>query len=183
VAWCFPSIGTKTGVIEIGSQGFVALEKALDRLERQMVVTGTRALELQRAGGQESVRTAELHLSSENSVLAAMGKAISEGVTMALREFVAWTGADTSSVAVILPTRFFDEPLSAEGRLSVVKAWQAGAISDQTKFKILQLGGDLAPDADFEAEQLAIKNSTAPVQGTKIPDQPLKDQVNAVVGS
>jgi hypothetical protein len=183
-AWCFPAVGTKATVIEVGSQGFPALEKALDRLEKQMVVTGTRALQVQTAGGQESTSTAELHLSSENSVLASMGQAISTGLTQALKTFVAWTGNDSDTTSVILPKTFFDEPLTPEARLSIVKSWQAGAISDEARFNLLKSGGDFAPDYTFEQEQAAIKASAPKIVPAKpIPDQPLADQMNPNVGA
>lgn len=180
-AWVSPTAGAKFGIIEIGSQGFSALNAQLDRLEKQMVVTGTRALETQKAGGQESSTTAEIHLSSENSVLASIGQAISIGLTQALKTFTQWTGNDPSTTAVTLPKSFFDEPTSPEKRLSIVKSWQSGAISDEAKFDLLKAGGDYAPDQTFADEQAKIAKSTAPVAAPSIPDQPLADQLNPTV--
>jgi hypothetical protein len=150
-----------------------------------MVILGSRLLETRAPGGQEGVQTAQVHLSGEHSVLSGIGKSISVGLTRRLKDFVEWAGADPSGVKVILNDDFFNEPLSPQARLSIVKAWQSGAISDETKFNKLKQGGDYLPDAKFEDEQKKIEESTAPPEGKgkQIPDQPLTDQVNATVVS
>lgn len=161
-AWVFPTIGAKANMLEVGTAGFPALEKILKRLEDQMILIGSRALELQHPGGTESMSTATIHLSGEHSVLAAIGESIAAGITRSLKTFVSWTGSDDSEVIVSLSKQFFDEPLSPEARTSIVKSWQVGAISDKTKFNLLKQGGDYEAAADFETEQEEIKKSTPP---------------------
>lgn len=179
--WCLPTIGSKVGMLETGAAGLPTLEKALDRLEHQMVILGSRMLETHSAGAQEGVTTAQVHLSGEHSVLASMGQAISAGLTAAMKVFVAWTGADASSTRIMINDDFFNEPLSPEARLSLVKSWQSFAIGDETLFRKLKDGGDYPPDARFEDEQAKIKNSTAPVAAPSIAAQPLVDQLNPTV--
>jgi len=179
VAWAFPTVGTKVSLLEVGSQGFVALKDDLKGIEEKMILLGSRSLELQHAGGQESQSTAALHLSGEHSVLSSMGHSMSAGLTASFKEFVAWTGNDPSETTIRLTDDFFDEPTSPEKRLSVVKSWQSGAISDEAKFNLLKQSGDYAPDVTFEQEQLRIQQSTGLATAAKpIKDQPLADQLN-----
>lgn len=183
-AWVFPTVGAKTGLIEVGNAGFPALEKTLDRLEKQMVLVGTRALELQKAGGTESMATASLHLSAEHSVLASIGQSISAGLTAAMQTFVQWTGNSADGVKVVLNKDFFNEPITPDERNSIVAAWQAGAISDKTKFELLQDGGDYQPDTKFEDEQKELEGSTGvvveqPNTGTDAPDTGTQDSNQA----
>lgn len=182
-AWVFPNPGAKAAMMEVGTAGFPALEKMLDRLETQMVILGSRLLETHAPGGQEGVQTAQVHLSGEHSVLASIGKSISVGLTRRLKDFVEWAGADSSNVKVHLNEDYFNEPLTPQARLSIVKSWQSGAISDEAKFNLLKQGGDYLPDETFEGEQKKISESTPPAESgsTTIPDQPLTDQVNATV--
>lgn len=161
-AWCFPTVGTKVALVEVGVAGFSALEKELDRLEKQMVLIGSRSLELQAAGGNEAMSTAQLHLSAEHSVLAGIGQSISSGLTAALKTFVAWTGNEIGDTKCVLSKDFFTESLTPQARDSIVKSWQAKAISDEAKFSMLKAGGDFEPDTTFEDEQS--KPNTAPVK-------------------
>jgi len=178
-AWCFETIGTKVGMLEVGTSGFPVLEKTLDRMENQAVIIGSRLLELHLPGGQESTSTAAIHFSGEHSMLASIGQAVSEAMTQALKKFVDWTGADSSDTKLVLNSDFFNEPMKDVERLSIVKSWQAGAISDEIKFGLLQQKGDIPADTTFEAEQARIQQSTGLQSVAKpIKDQPLTDQIN-----
>lgn len=181
-AWVFPTPSAKVGMLEVGAQGFIALEKVLDRLENQMVLIGSRLLEAHAPGGQESVSTAQVHLAGEHSVLSAMAKSISAGITNALKAFVRWSGADDSNVRFILNEDFFNTPMLPQERLSIVQAWQSGAISDEAKFDLLKQKGDYAPDQTFEGEQARIAASEPPDTGEQVA-QPLTDQVNPTVAA
>ena len=167
-AWIFPAVGAKANLLEVGNAGFPALEKILDRLEHQAVVIGTRALEVQKPGGTEAVSTAMVHLAAEHSMLDSMGQAVSDGFTKAMKVYVAWLGLDNSDTKVMLNSDYFNTPLTAAERDSIVKGWQAGAISDEAKFDRLKQGGDFSPEVTFEMEQQRIAESTG-LESTKQP--------------
>jgi hypothetical protein len=157
-ALVFPNPLTKATMLEVGVQGFIALEKNLDRKESQMVILGARLLEVQKPG-IEAAETAQIHRSGEQSILASMSDAMSEGITKALRFFSMWAG-ESGDISYQLNREFFNTPMSPEMLNAIVKSWQSGAISDETKFTMLKSGEVYAPSTKFEDEQGKIKNST-----------------------
>jgi hypothetical protein len=142
-------------MLEVGTHGFAALEKNLDRKESQMVILGARLLEVQKPG-IEAAETALIHRSGEQSILASMASAISTGITQALKTFVRWAGEDDSQVRFDLNREFFHAPLDPAMMTAIVSAWQNNAISAETRFKMLQKGEVYSPDADWKAEEAAI---------------------------
>ncbi|HQT92151.1 MAG TPA: DUF4055 domain-containing protein, partial [Candidatus Kryptobacter bacterium] len=138
-----------------GNPTRTALEKNLDRKESQMVILGARLLGAQKPG-IEAAETALIHRSGEQSILASMASAISTGITQALKTFVRWMGEDDSQVRFDLNREFFHAPLDPAMLTAIVSAWQGGAISAETRFKMLQKGEVYTPDADWAAEEAAI---------------------------
>ena len=147
-----PNPAAKAMMLEVGTHGFAALEKNLDRKEAQMVILGARLLEVQKPG-IEAAETALSHRSGEQSIVASMASAISTGITQALKTFVRWTGEDDSDVRFELNREFFHAPLEPEMMNAIVASWQAGAISAETRFKMLQKGEVYSPDAKWEDEE------------------------------
>lgn len=150
-----PNPAAKAMMLEVGTHGFAALEKNLDRKESQMVILGARLLEVQKPG-IEAAETALIHRSGEQSILASMASAISTGITQALKTFVRWTGEDDSAVRFDLNREFFHAPLDPTMLTAIVSAWQGGAISAETRFKMLQKGEVYTPDADWATEEAAL---------------------------
>jgi hypothetical protein len=150
-----PNPAAKAMMLEVGTHGFAALEKNLDRKESQMVILGARLLEVQKPG-IEAAETALIHRSGEQSILASMASAISTGITQALKTFVRWAGEDDSQVRFDLNREFFHAPLDPSMMTAIVSAWQNGAISAETRFKMLQKGEVYLPDADWKTEEAAI---------------------------
>jgi hypothetical protein len=156
-----PNPAARAHMLEVGTQGFSALEKNLDRKEQQMVILGARLLEVQKPG-IEAAETALIHRSGEQSILASMAQAISTGISEALKTFVAWAGAENSDTQFDLNRDFFHAPLDPEMLKAIVDAWQRGAISSETRFKMLQKGEVYMPDADWKEEESKLKPPVAP---------------------
>jgi hypothetical protein len=158
-AMVFPAAEAKVGILEVGTQGFSALEKMLDRLESQMIILGARLLEVAKPG-IEAAETAMIHRSGEQSILASMAGAISEGVTIALsRDFAPWAG-ESSELSYEINREFFNSVMTPQMLTATVASWQAGAISDETKFQIFKKGEIYTSGQKFEDEQAAIVKST-----------------------
>jgi len=151
-----PNPAAKAMMLEVGTHGFAALEKNLDRKEAQMVILGARLLEVQKPG-IEAAETALIHRSGEQSILASMASAISMGVTQALKTFVRWAGEDDTNVRFDLNREFFHAPLEPAMMNAIVAAWQNGAISAETRFKMLQKGEVYTPDAKWQDEEALLK--------------------------
>lgn len=157
-ALVLPAPTARVELIEVGTSGFAALEKNLDRKEAQMVVLGSRLLEVQKPG-IEAAETALIHRSGEQSVLSNISHTMSTGISAALVTFVRWAGSKEHA-SFRLNTDFFNTPLSAPLLKEIVAGWQAGAYSDETKFKLLQRGEVYEPDASFEDEQKLISQQS-----------------------
>jgi hypothetical protein len=161
-----PNPEARATMLEVGTQGFSALEKNLDRKEAQMVVLGARLLEVQKPG-IEAAETALIHRSGEQSILASMAQSISIGITAALKTLVEWANVP-GEVSISLNTDFFNSPMSAEMLNAVVNSWQKGAISSETRFKALQKGEMYPPDARWEDEEsklTPVADATQPPEG------------------
>lgn len=179
-AWVFPNPNAKAQMLEIGSSGYIGLKDLLKMLEDHMLLIGSRLLEVQHPGGTEGPVTATIHLSGEHSVLAGIGQTISIGITRRLKDFVQWAGQDSSNTSCTLTKYFFDTPLTPQARDSIVKSWQAGAISDQAKFDLLKGGSDYAPNVTFEDEQKAIEASSVEPAAPTNPTIPPQGEPNAL---
>lgn len=156
-----PNPAAKAMMLEVGTNGFAALEKNLDRKEAQMVILGARLLEVQKPG-IEAAETALIHRSGEQSILASMAQSISTGLTQALKTFVRWAGEDDSEVRFDLNRDFFHAPLDAKMLAAIVSAWQNGAISSETRFSMLQKGEVYLPDAQWADEEARIAATPPP---------------------
>ena len=144
----------KAQFVEIKGE-FLALEKKLDREEKQMAVLGARMLEPQ-IRGVESADAAAIHRKGEESVLSSMAQAISLGVSCALRWFVEWAGMDASGVVFELNRDFYPAPLSSQMLTALLMAWQQGGLSDQELFDNMKAGEVIAQDVTIEDHQAQI---------------------------
>lgn len=137
--------------IEFTGQGLGALEKNLDRKEKQMAVLGARMLEQQK-NGVESEGSLQMRANGENSTLASIAKLVADQLSNMLEFMAAWAGV-ASDVTVELNTDYLPVQMTAEQLNALVAAWQAGAVSKQTLFKNLQRGEVIHDGAEFEDEE------------------------------
>ena len=144
--------------LEYSGQGLDALFKLLDRKEQQMATLGARILSQDKAAAESGVAQA-IKRGGENSVLASLARAASEGITRALSLLCEW-GAVPGDVSVSLNTDYLPEGMSAQELTALVQAWQAGAISHETLFHNLKAGELVADGVDFETESDRIATTT-----------------------
>ena len=145
-AWVTETPGATAGFLEFTGQGLTTFERAMDRDEGLMAVLGTRMLEAQKRVG-ETAEAIELRQSGENSVLTTISVSMSDSLTRVLRWIYWWNstedvpdGIGKGVVSVELNTDFNTKGMTAQELTAVVAAWQAGAISRETMFEILQRG-------------------------------------------
>lgn len=155
-AWIFPDKDANATFLEFKGEGLGALERNLDRKEKQMAVLGARMLEEQKRG-VESAEAVALHRVGEQSMLANLAQTISLGMTQVLRWFSQW--ADSQEDCLIELNRdFFPVPMSPLQLTALVAAWQTGGISKETLFDNLKQGEVIAADRTFEDEEAKIWN-------------------------
>jgi len=158
-AWLLPDPQSKAFYLEFTGQGLGELREALRSKEAMMATLGARILAPEKRAA-ESAQTANIHRSSENSVLASIAQSISIGLTHVLELLRDWSGA-TGEVSVELNRDFIPNSMSAQDVDSLVKSWQSGAISHQTLFFNLVSGDVIAQDVSFDDEMERIANMPA----------------------
>jgi hypothetical protein len=162
VAWVSNDVNAKAGMLEYTGDGLGTLERSMDRKERLMAVLGARMLEEQKRAA-ESADSQRIRGAGEHSVLADMSRAVSSGITNALRWHAWWTGADQDAVTASLNQEFVEAAMGPAELAELLKAWQGGAIAHETLYHNLERGGLTRPDVPFEEEKVLI-DQQAPAQ-------------------
>ncbi len=150
-AWVLPSPEARAGYLEFSGQGLDALMRALDRKEAQMAAIGARMLAPEKRAA-EAAETLAIRRGGENSVLAALARAVSEGLTRALAILRDWGGA-SGPVSLSLNRDYLPFAMTAEQLKAHVAAWQAGALSEESLFQALKQGEVIPEALSFEDEQ------------------------------
>lgn len=149
-AWLLPDPQSKAFYLEFTGQGLGELREALRSKEAMMATLGARILAPEKRAA-EAAQTANIHRSSENSVLASIAQSISVGLTHVMEWLRDWSNI-TGDVKVELNRDFIPNSMTAQDVDSLVKSWQSGAISHQTLFDNLVAGDIIAQDVSFADE-------------------------------
>jgi hypothetical protein len=152
--WQFADATTKVGTLEFSEGGIGALSTVADKIEEFIATVGARILSSDKAAA-EAAETLAIRRASENSVLASTTRTIGRQIEVALQMVADWMG-DTEEVKLALNTDFLPSPMTSLELQAIVQAWQAGAISTETKFYALQQGEIVPPTTTFEEEQARI---------------------------
>lgn len=137
--------------MEFTGQGLGALERLMDRKEKQMAALGARMLAPEKAG-VEAADTLSMRHNGEDSVLAGIAVLVAYGITEMLTFMGEWAGI-AGELKYTLNTDYLPKGMSAQDIAALVAAWQQGAISYQTLFAKLQQGEVIAADVTEEEEQ------------------------------
>jgi hypothetical protein len=154
-AWLFSNPDADAKYLEFTGQGLSALVERLTAKEGQMASLGAQMLAPD-ARRNESTDTASMRHMGENSILANIAQAISEGVNICLEVAAEWMGVAKSEIE--LNRDFSPTPMTPQMLTALVASWQSGAISTQTLFDNLKEGEVISHDKDFEEEQDEIQN-------------------------
>jgi hypothetical protein len=160
-AWLLPDSQSKAFYLEFTGQGLGELREALRSKEAMMATLGARILAPEKRAA-ESAQTANIHRSSENSVLASISQSISIGLTHVMEYLRDWSGVN-GDVKIELNRDFIPNSMTAQDLDSLVKSWQSGAISHQTLFDNLVAGDIITQDVSFDDEMERI--ATMPATG------------------
>ncbi len=157
-AWVTETPGATAGFLEYTGQGLTTFERAMDRDERLMAVLGARLLESQKKVG-ETAQAIELRQSGENSILGTLAQSVSGSLTQVLRWCYWWNSTEElpdavtkEQVVLELNTDFSTKGMSAPELVSVVNAWQSGALSRDTMLDLFRRG-EILPDGRTNEEE------------------------------
>lgn len=155
VAWVASDPNAKAGMLEFTGQGLQALEKALESKERLMAVLGARLLEEQKKA-VEAADTLQTRYAGEQSVLRSVAGTIGSGLSQLLKWTGLWMGLSPTiaqDATAKLNTDFMDTQMSFTELESLVRTWQAGAISYETLYYNMERGEVSRPGIDWETER------------------------------
>jgi len=157
----------KSWFLQTGGEGLATMETGLDRLEKQMAVSGARLLEEQRAG-IEAAETVKLRSSGDSATLADIAGNIEGALTDVLQHIGFWEGVAADQCAVGLNKDFVSAKLSSQEITALLAAVQAEEMSQETFIWNLQQGEVLQPGRTVEEEQEAIAEDKIKRQKTAL---------------
>lgn len=162
-AWAFSNDKADAKYLEFTGQGLGALEKRIASKEAQMASLGAQMLtpETRR---NESTETAGMRHMGENSILANISQAISEGLNYCLELAAEWMGVQAAVIE--LNRDFMPTPMTPQMMKELVASWQMGAISSMTLFENLKDGEIIRSDKEFDEEQDEIQNGALTLNAT-----------------
>ena len=160
-AWVFPDVGAKAEFLEFTGQGLSALEKNLDRKEAQMAAIGARMLAPEKTG-VEAAETLAMRHNGENSILAAIAVAVSQGLTKALKVFCEWAGENSNNVKFEINREFI--PVIADSALltQLMALVQGGYLDKESLFDWLKRADLVAHELTFEEMQARVDSDPPP---------------------
>lgn len=150
-----PIPDAKAEFVEFKGQGLVPIEKALDRLERQMAVLGARMI-ADETSQAETLGGTQIKRAGENSILASIVLEVSGAIEWALGVFAEWAGV-SGEVRYEINRDFNPAGLDAQQMTALVGAVQAGKLSDAEFFDLLQRHDVVDARKTFEEHQAEIE--------------------------
>lgn len=157
------NVDAKAGYLELEGHGLEPMARELERIEKLMVVVGSRLLEVT-SRGVEKPETLRIRRAGEDSLLGRVSKVTESNVTKILRVYAWWAGASDSlmddTIQITLNKDFNDSSMTPSEAESFVRMWQSAAISYSTLYHNLEAGELTRPgvDADTERGEIAIEN-------------------------
>lgn len=158
-AWVSEDADAKCGFLEFSGQGLGAIEKALNNLEKQMAVMGSRMLEEQKRAA-EAAETVSMRYSGDSATLSSVVNSVEQGLIKAIDMLGAWLVIEPST-EVKLNRDFVAQKLSPQEITALLQAWQACAISLDTFLYNLSVGEVLPAQRTIDDEKKLIE-ITAP---------------------
>lgn len=156
----FPNAETKVGYAEFTGTGLTTLENNLDRKEAQMAAIGARMLAPDKSG-VEAAETLAMRHSGENSILSAVAVSCSDGLTKSLKVFAAWLNI-AGEIEYKLNRDFVPMVIDPARMTSLLAAVQAGRLSGESFFDLMQRGDIIPAETTYEEEQARIDATEIP---------------------
>tara|TARA_R100001460_G_scaffold27881_9_gene55946 strand:+ start:5254 stop:6885 length:1632 start_codon:yes stop_codon:yes gene_type:complete len=132
VAWVSENAQANCGYMEFTGQGLGAIERTMERKQKQMAMLGGRLLEEQATGSHaETAETVKLRHSGEQSVLARMSLSVAEGLSRSL-VFLRRFRSQSEDVSVKLNLDFGVEGLDPKMLTALMQQVHSGLMSWDT---------------------------------------------------
>jgi hypothetical protein len=168
-AWTFTDPNAKVGFLEFTGQGLEAIEKALDRIERQMAMLGARMI-ADEGKQAETLGATQIKRAGENSVLSKIVEGVSEALEWVLGIFAQWAG-QKGEITYQISREFLPTMMDAQTLTALVGAVQSGNLSKQEFFDLLQRGDVIDGEKTYEEHQEEIDSSPPPAPAKPKPGE------------
>jgi hypothetical protein len=174
-AWVFPDPQAKAAYLEFTGQGLSELRQAIAAKQQEMAMLGARMIADETQKARETLGATQIKRQGENGVLSRIAQAVSEGLEWALDVFAQWSGA-AGEVTFQLNRDFQPTLVDAPTLSALTASLQAGAISPQEFFDLLQRGDMIEADMTFEEHQEQIDANAPPKPAVVKPPSTNEDQ-------
>lgn len=165
-AWVFPDPNAKATYLEFSGKGLDSLKAAIDDKKQEMAMLGARMIADETSKARETLGATQIKRQGENGMLSRIALALSEGLEQALEIFCAWAGYP-GDVTFQLNRDFEPTLIDAPTLTALTASLQAGAISQQEFFDLLQRGDMVEADMDFETHQEQVAANPAVAKPVK----------------
>lgn len=149
--WSSSDPNAKASFLEFTGQGLGALEKAIEEKEEKLAVLGMRILETAKKAS-EKPEALKLRMLGDVSVLQAVARTVSQGLTLALGWALEWMSASSENLVVQLNQDYDEEGMTSQDLQALIAAWQGDAISYRTLYANLEKGEYTREGIDVEDE-------------------------------
>ncbi|API58088.1 hypothetical protein BSL82_01240 [Tardibacter chloracetimidivorans] len=150
-AWVFSDPQAKASYLEFTGQGLTELREASREKKQEMALLGARMI-ADETKQIETLGATQIKRAGENSILARIVTSVSDGLEWALGVFAQWAG-HSGKITYQINRDFNPMMLDAQTLTALVGAVQAGQLSKQSMFDLLQRGDVVAADLTFDEEQ------------------------------
>jgi hypothetical protein len=159
----------KAGMLEFSGTGLGSIVVAMEEKKKQMAALGARLLEDANAVAQTATEVRMRH-TGETASIKTIAQSLEMGLTQVLQICVWWQGVDTTpadaDANVELNKEYLDVRATPQEMQVNLTMLQAGEISYETFYNLLQTGGWAREGVTAEDEQKAIAT------GKKLPPEP-----------
>lgn len=140
--------------LEFQGAGLTPTKELMAEYKEEMALLGSKILS-QDSRAAEVAATAAIHRAGENSVLAAIAKAMSTSITQAIQWMCRFQGWD-DEVSYRLNTDFYPTPMDSQTIIALIGAVQARKMSDEEFFEALVEGEVIRSDKKFDMHKKEI---------------------------
>lgn len=140
--------------LEFQGAGITPTKELMAEYKEEMALLGSKILSSD-SRAAEVAATSAIHRAGENSVLAAISKAMSASITQAMKWMLRFLGMD-AEVSYRLNTDFYPTPMDSQTLIALIGAVQARKLSDEEFFESLVEGEVIRSDKKFEDHKAEI---------------------------
>jgi hypothetical protein len=155
-AWVFPDPNAKAAFLEFTGAGLTELRAAIVEKKQEMAMAGARAI-MDETNQVETLGATQIKRNGENSALANVAITVSASIEWALGVMAEWSGQASAKITYQLNRIFLPVMMSAQDLTALIAANQAGKLSDEELFDLMQKGDVIDSERDFAEHQAQVE--------------------------